>query len=181
MNKSTLCYMCENYGKVPIYYRDTQNVHKVAFYVCNYCLNFSGFINWKTHKKMPYYNDMNSLVKMKLVNNDWISLMKKTHKQKCFKCKQNDIYKLLIRKRDENSYEFVGYVCKNCRTCFFINTVSFNFGTLEHSSKSLGSFPVTFGEDEEKPIIKEVEIRVKKTDIAKLRKNKIPFTQLESY
>jgi len=169
MNKSTLCYMCENYGKVPIYYRDTQNVHKVAFYVCNYCLNFSGFINWKTGKKMPYYNDMNSLVKMKLVNNDWILLMKKTHKQTCFKCEQDDIYKLRIRKRDENSYEFVGYICKNCRTCFFINT------TLERSSKSLGLFPVTLGEDEEKSIEEEVEIKIKKTDIAKLKKAKIQF------
>lgn len=167
--------MCENYGKVPIYYRDTQNVHKVAFYVCNYCLNFSGFINWKTRRSMPYYNDMKGLVKMKLVNNDWISLMKKTHNQTCFKCEQDDIYKLRIRKRDENSYEFVGYICKNCRTCFFINTTSFNFGTLENSVKSLGSFGVAFGEDEELPIEEEVKIKIKKTDIAKLKKAKIQF------
>ena len=169
--------MCENYGKVPIYYRDTQNIHKVAFYVCNYCLNFSGFITWKPRRSrsMPYYQDMKGLVKMKLVNNDWISLMKKTHNQTCFKCEQDDIYKLRIRKRDENSYEFVGYICKNCRTCFFINTASFNFGTLERSSRSLGLFDVTFGEDEEKPIIKEIEIKVKKSDIAKLRKAKIQF------
>ena len=173
--------MCEEKGKVAIYYRDTQNVHKVAFYVCNYCLNFSGFINWETHKKMPYYNDMNGLVKMKLVNNDWISLMKKTHYHTCFKCEKDDYYRLFTRKRDENSYEFVGYVCKNCRTCFFINTASFKFGTLIHSTKSLGLFDVTFGEDEEKPIIKEIEIKVKKSDIAKLRKNKIQFTPLESY
>ena len=175
MNKSALCYICEGKGKEAICYRDKQIVHKVAFYVCKYCVNFSGFINWKTHKKMPYFKDMNGLVKMKLVNNDLISLMKKTHRPDCFKCKQDDIYKLLIRKRDENSYEFVGYVCKNCRTCFFINTASFKFGTLIHSTKSLGLFDVTFGEDEEKPIIKEIEIKVKKSDIAKLRKNKISF------
>jgi len=165
--------MCENYGKIPIYYRDTQNVHKVAFYVCNYCLNFSGFINWKTHKKMPYYKDMQGLVKMRLENNLDISLMKSTHKQTCFKCEQDDIYKLRIRKRDKNSYGFVGYLCKNCRTCFFMNTPSFDFGTLKRS-KSLGSFPVTFGEDEERPI-EEVEIKIKKTDIAKLKKAKIQF------
>jgi len=39
----------------------------------------------------------------------------------------------------------------------------------------MGSYGVSFGEDEEKPIIKEIEIKVKKSDIAKLRKNKIPF------
>jgi len=118
---------------------------------------------------------MGSLVKMRLENNLKLLFMKKTHRPDCFKCKQDDIYKLSIRKRNENSYEFVGYICKNCRTCFFINTASFKFGTLVHSTKSLGSFTVTFGEDEEKPIIKEIEIKVKKSDIAKLRKNKIPF------
>ena len=175
LNKSTLCYRCEKKGKVAISYRDKQNVHKVAFYVCKYCMHFSGFINWKTDRKMPYYNDMNGLVKMRLENNLSILLMKNTHYHICFKCDTDDIYKLLIRKRDENSYEFVGYVCKNCRTCFFINTASFNFGPLTHSTKSLGLFDVTFGEDEEKPIIKEIEIKVKKSDIAKLRKNKITF------
>ena len=175
LNKSTLCYRCEKKGKVAISYRNKQDVHKVAFYVCEYCLNFSGFINWKTHKKMPYYKDMEGLVKMKLVNNDWISLMQRTHNHTCFKCDKDDIYKLRIRKRDENSYEFVGYICKNCRTCFFINTASFDFGTLERSSKSLGWVPVTFGEDEEKPIIKEIEIKIKKSDIAKLKKAKIQF------
>jgi len=169
LNKSALCYICEKKGKVAISYRDKQNVRKVAFYVCKYCVSFSGFINWKTSRKMPYYNDMGSLVKMKLVNNEWIYLMKKTHTHTCFKCEKDDCYKLSIRKRDENSYEFVGYICKNCRTCFFINTTSFKFETLVHSSKSLGSFDTTFGEDEEKPIIKE------KSDIAKLKKAKIQF------
>ncbi len=167
--------MCENYGKVPIYYRNKKNVHKVAFYVCEYCMHFSGFINWKTHRTMPYYNDMKGMVKMRLENNLEILLMQRTHNHTCFKCKKDDIYKLRIRTRDENSYGFVGYVCKNCRTCFFINTVSFKFRILEDSVKSLGSFGVAFGEDEEKPIIKEIEIKVKKSDIAKLKKAKIQF------
>jgi len=173
--------MCENYGKVPIYYRNKQNVHKVAFYVCEYCMHFSGFINWKTRRTMPYYNDMKGLVKMRLENNEWISLMEKTHYHTCFKCDKDDYYKLLIRKRNENSYGFVGYVCKNCRTCFFKDTPNFKFRTLDDAVHSMGSYGVSFGEDEEKPIIKEVEIRVKKSDIAKLRKNKILFTQLTSY
>ena len=167
--------MCENYGKVPIYYRNKEDVYKVAFYVCEYCLNFSGFINWKTHRTMPYYNDMGGLVKMRLENNLEILLMQKTHNHTCFKCKKDDIYKLRIRKRDENSYGFVGYVCKNCRTCFFINTPNFKFQTLDNAVNSMGSYGVSLGEDEEKPIIKEIEIKVKESDIAKLRKNKIPF------
>lgn len=175
MNKSALCYICEKKGKVSIYYRDKQNVHKVAFYVCKYCMHFSGFINWHTHRTMPYYDDMKGLVKMRLENKLRISSMKKTQYNTCIKCKKDDYTRLFIRKRDENSYEFVGYVCKNCRTCFFINTTSFKFRTLEYSSKLLGSFGVSFGEDEEKPEIIEIEIKVKKTDIAKLKKAKISF------
>lgn len=167
--------MCEKKGKVPIYHRDEQNVHKVAFYVCKYCMSFSGFINWKTHRTMPYYNDMKGLVKMRLETKLKISSMKKTQYNTCKKCKKDNYTRLFIRKRDKNSYEFVGYVCKNCRTCFFINTVSFKFRTLEDSAKSLGSFGVAFGEDEEKPIIQEIEIKVKKSDIAKLKKAKIQF------
>ena len=182
MNKSKLCYMCENYGKVPICYRDTQNVHKVAFYVCKYCMDFSGFINRRTGRKIPYFNELTKgRLKMRLENNSKLLFMKKTHRPDCFKCKQDDIYKLSIRKRDENSYEFIGYVCKNCRTCFFTNTPNFEFRTLENAVHSMGSFFVVVGEDEDRPKEEDVEIRVKKTDIAKLRKNKIPFTQLESY
>jgi len=173
--------MCEKYGKVPIYYRNKQNVHKVAFYVCEYCMNFSGFGNWKTQRFMPYYDEMKSLVKMRLENNESFSFMKRTHYITCFKCDKDECYKLRIRIRDENSYEFVGYVCKNCSTCFFMNTPEFKFGTRDNAVHSIGSFVKSFDEDQEKPEIKEVEIRVKKSDIAKLRKNKIPFTQIKSY
>jgi len=171
MNKSALCYMCKRKGKISIYYRDEQNVHKVAFYVCKYCKNFSGFINRQTLRTMPYYNDMRGLVKMQLVKKIRISSMKKTIYNYCFKCKKDDYTRLFIRNRDENSYEYVGYVCKRCRTCFFINTPYFKFGT---APKSLGSFAVAIGEDEEKPIEEEYII-VQKTDISKLKKAKIPY------
>jgi len=174
MNKSALCYMCEKKGKIPIYYRDKQNVHKVAFYVCKYCIHFSGFINWQTHRTMPYYNDMRGLVKMQLEKKIIISSMKKTEYNYCFKCKKDDYTRLFIRNREENSYEFVGYVCKRCRTCFFINTPYLKLRTLDYSAKSMGSFAVAIGEDEEKPIGEEYII-VQKTDISKLKKAKIPF------
>ena len=138
-------------------------------------MNFSGFINWQTHRKMPYYNELvKSKVKMRLENKLRISLMKKTHYHTCIKCDKDDYYRLFIRKRDENSYGFVGYVCKNCRTCFFINTPDFKFRPLEHSVNSMGSFYVVVGEDEDRPK-EEVEIKVKKSDIAKLKKAKIQF------
>ena len=173
--------MCKKKGKVSIYYRDKQNIHKVAFYVCKYCMDFSGFINRRTHRKIPYFNELTKeRLKMRLESNLRISLMKKTHYHTCFKCEKDDYYRLFTRKRDENSYEFVGYVCKNCRTCFFINTPNFKFQTLDNAVNSMGSYGVSLGEDEEKPIIKEIEIKVKESDIAKLRKNKIQFTLLES-
>ena len=167
--------MCENYGKVPIYYRNENGVHKVAFYVCEYCMNFSGFSNWKTQRFMPYYDEMKGLIKIRLENNELFSFMKRTHYITCFKCDKDECYKLRIRIRDENSYEFVGYVCKNCRTCFFMNTLYFEFRLLDNAVHSMGSYGVSFGEDEEKPEIKEVEIRIKNTDIAKLKKAKIQF------
>jgi len=176
MNKSALCYMCEKKGKISIYYRDENGVHKVAFYVCKYCMHFSGFINsWKTqpHRTMPYFNDMKGLVKMRLENKLRISSMKKTQYNYCIRCKKDDYTRLFIRKREKNSYEFVGYVCKRCRTCFFKNTPSFKFNTQNYT-KSLGSFAVSSAEDEEKPIEEEYII-VQKTDISKLKKAKIPF------
>jgi len=172
MNKSALCYMCEKKGKVSISYRDEQNVHKVAFYVCKYCKHFSGFINWQTDRSMPYYNDIVPLIKMRLEKKIRISSMKKTQYNYCFKCKKDDYTRLFIRNRDKNSYVFTGYVCKNCKTCFFINTPSLKFGT---APKSFGWFPVAVPEDEEKPIEEEVIIRIKKNDIIKLKKHKIKF------
>ena len=149
MNKSNLCYVCEKKGKTPIYFRDDQNVHKVAFYVCKYCMHFSGFINsWTTlpHRTMPYFNDMKGLVKMKLEPKLRFSSMKKTQYNYCIKCKKEDYVRLFIRNRDKNSYVFTGYVCKYCKTCFFTNTRSFKFGT---APKSFGSFPVAIPEDDE--------------------------------
>ena len=174
MNKSVLCYTCEKKGKVSIYYRDEQNVHKVAFYVCKYCMYFSGFIDtWKRKPRriMPYYDDIAPLIKMLLKKKIMITSMKKTQYNVCIRCKKDDYTRLFIRNRDKNSYVFTGYVCKNCKTCFFINTRSLKFGT---APKSLGWFPVAVAEDEEKPIEDE-NIIVKKTDIPELKKAKISF------
>ena len=178
MNKSVLCYTCEKKGKVSIYYRDEQNVHKVAFYVCKYCMYFSGFIDtWKRKPRriMPYYNDMKGLIKMRLVKKPRISSMKKTHYTYCEYCKKDDYYRLFIRNRDYNSYDFIGYICKHCRTCFFINTTGLKFRTRDPYTKSMGSFAVAIAEDEEKPVEEEVLIRIKKNDVIKLKKHKIKF------
>jgi len=179
-NKSTICYAlsCGKNGKIPIYYRDERRVFKVAFYVCKYCMNFSGFIDtWKRKPRriMPYFNDMMGLIKMQLEPKIRISSMKKTEYHYCNKCKKDDYSRLFIRNRDKNSFDFTGYVCKHCRTCFFINTPSLKFRTPTPYKKSMGSFSVSFAEDEEKPIEEEVIITIKKNDIIKLKKHKIKF------
>ncbi len=166
--------MCEKKGKVSISYRDEQNVHKVAFYICKYCKYPSGFIDTlkrKSRRIMPYYDDIAPLIKIRLVKKTRISLMKKTQYNPCFRCKKDDYERLFVRNRDENSYVFTGYVCKNCKTCFFINTTNLSLGI---PPKLIGSFPVTIPEDEENPIEEEYII-VKKTDISELKKTKIPF------
>jgi len=170
-NKSKMCYNCEKKGKVPIYHRDEQGSHKVAFYVCKYCMNFSGFINLEDNRSMPYFNDIVPSIKMRLQKKIRISSMKKTEYSYCNKCKEFDYARLFFRNRVKNSYDFTGYVCMHCKTCFFKNTPSLNFGI---APKSMGSFFIQVPE-EEKPIEQEVTIRIKKTDVIKLKKYKIKF------
>lgn len=201
-----ICYAqsCGKNGKIPIYYRDERRVFKVAFYVCKYCMHFSGFINWKTHRSMPYFNDMNGLIKMRLVKDikehdadtdtrkQKILEIKKDPSKGCMKCKKFDYSKLYFRKRDKNTYNFTGYVCKNCRVAYFVNTSFFKFKTREpkgyHNQDGslpkfhdipfeeyIGQFATATGEDEEKPPLEEVMITIIKQDIPKLKKYKIKF------
>lgn len=202
-NKSTFCYQCENFGKVPIYYRDENRVHKVAFYVCSNCMHFSGFINWTTNRSMPYYNQMSGLIRMRLVKKYFdkpsdqltrkqkVLLMQNDPYLPCIKCKKYDFKKLHLRNRKKNTYEFIGYVCKNCKVGYLVNSKNLKFRTLSPQGywkydgslpnfhgipfiEYLGQFATAIGEDEEKPIEEEYII-VKKTDISKLKKAKISF------
>ena len=197
--KSMICYNepCGKKGKIPIYYRDEKRVFKVAFYICKYCMNFSGFGNWTTHRFMPYFNDMMGLITMRFVRNfkdkendkltrrNRVLLMQKDPYIPCIKCKKYDYSKLFIRNRDRNSFDFVGYVCKNCRVAYFVKTPNLEFRNMElkgpynedviPSNEFMGQFATAIGEDEEKPPLEEVSIIIKKTDIQKLKRSEIKF------
>lgn len=206
VNKSSKCYSqsCGKNGKIPIYYRDEERIFKVAFYVCKYCMRFSGFINWATHRSMPYFNDMWGLIRMRFVRNfkdketdkltrrNRVLLMQKDPYQPCIKCKKYDYSKLFTRNRDKGSFDFVGYVCKNCKVAYFIKTPNLEFRTLDPKgyynddgslpnfhdipfNEYMGQSATAIGEDEEKPPLEEVTITIKKLDILKLKKSKIKF------
>jgi len=178
--KSLFCYQCEEDGKIPIYFRHESRVFRVAFYVCSNCMHFSGFIEtWKkkTDRIMPYFNDMRGLIMMRLekeTNKKRVLLIKKNNTF-CIKCKKYDYSKLYVRNRIEKKFRFIGYICKNCRTAFFVNTSDLKFSKgrpLNKNEESMGSFGVSSAEDEEKPIEYET-IRIKKTDLAKLENLRI--------
>ena len=183
VKKSVFCYNCETDSKIPIYFRNENRVFRVAFYVCSNCMHFSGFIGtWKkkTDRIMPYYNNMKGLIKMRLVkkaiNKKRTFLIKKDNAF-CIKCKKYDYSKLYVRNRAKKTYHFIGYICKNCRTAFFVNTSNLEFRIMYAQNKydeSMGSFGVNLAEDQEKPTEYET-IRIKKKDLPKLEKLKINF------
>ena len=129
---------------------------------------------------MPYFNDMWGMIVMRLVkkttNKRNVFLIKKDNAF-CIKCKKYDYSKLYVRNRTKNTYGFIGYVCKNCRTAFFVNTSNLKFWVTHPQNKndeSMGGFGVATPEDEEKPLEYET-IVIKKKDLPKLEKLKIKF------
>lgn len=162
------------YGKIPLSHRDNHVFH-VAFYVCSSCMHFSGFIDtWrkKRHRAMPFFNDMKGQIRMRYVKDGKISakilMIRKDPYALCIKCKKKDVFKIFARKRDENTYEYVGYVCKNCRIGYLISNSVVKFhsrdpkghyrkdGSLPRYdsvpfNEDMGSFPTQIAEDEEKP------------------------------
>lgn len=199
-NKSSLCYQCRENGKIPISYRDENRIFLVAFYVCSECMHFSGFIEtWKRKSRriMPYFNEMEGLIRMRYVKDRTLSgkirLMNTDPYSLCIKCKKDEIFKLFARYRDENTYEFIGYICKNCRVGYFIKNQRIKFRTLNPKgyynkngslpkffgisfNEYMGQFPTQIAEDEEKPIEEQATIMIRKKDLAKLKKSKIKFT-----
>lgn len=201
--RSVLCYHCEKNGKIPIYHRE-KRVFRVAFYVCKYCMNFSGFINWTSRRSMPYYNDMMGLMRMRLIKKrkdkpgdrysrrKRIELMQKNTFARCIKCKKLEYSKLYLRNRNLDLFDYVGYLCKNCRVGYFIQTPNLEFHTVDPTGyykkdgtlpkfwgipfdENMGQFVVSLGEDQEKPLEPEITIRIKEKDIPRLKKSKINF------
>jgi len=153
---------------------------------------------------MPYFNKIGSFIQIRLVKNfkdkpsDIISrnkrvrLMQKDPYLPCIKCKKFDFSKLYLRNRKKNTYDFIGYICKNCKVAYLVNSKNLKFCTLspmEYRKKDgslpnfhgmpfierIGQFATQIGEDEEKTVIDKIPIIVNETDISKLKKAKIPF------
>jgi len=202
-NKSIKCHQigCGRKGKIPIYYRDDEiknRPFKVAFYVCKFCMNFSGFINWETLRSMPFYNDMNGMINVRLAKsnkeheNDMdttknkVYQIKKQFSRDCFKCKRNEISKLYLR-IDRSKPKYIGYVCKKCRIAYLISTNDLRLKTLDPRGyykedgtllkfhdipfdEYIGQFATQIGEDDEKPQYQEISLRVSVNDAKKIEK-----------
>jgi len=200
-NKSMKCYQpgCGKDGKVPIYFRDSESrSFKVAFYVCKFCMNFSGFKNWTTLRSMPYFNEMQSMVYVRLAKNkkefvndastskDKVFVIQKQFSPKCFKCKTNEISKLHLR-IDRSKPRYVGYICKKCRTIFLLSTNTLRLKTLDPTRyfkedgslpnfhgipfyEYMGHFATQIGEDQEEPQFHDLYLRVSIDDSKKIKK-----------
>ncbi len=200
-NKSIKCHQpdCGRNGKVPIYFRDSKTrSFKVAFYVCKFCMNFSGFINWTTLRSMPYFNDMPGLVPVRVVMNckdnendvstikDKVFALQKQFSGKCFKCKLNEISKLYLR-NDRSKLKYIGYVCKKCQIIYLLNTTDLRFTTYDpigyrnedgslpsfHDipfEEYVGHFGKQIGEDEEEPKFEDFSFRVSLEDAKMVEK-----------
>jgi len=200
-NKSIKCHQpgCGRNGKVSIYFRDSKTrSFKVAFYVCKFCMNFSGFINWTTLRSMPYFNDMRGLVAVRVVMNsknnendvstikDKVFALKKQFSGKCFKCKLNEISKLYLR-NNRNKPMYVGYVCKKCRIIYLLNTPYLRFSTYDpivyrnedgslpcfHDipfDEYVGNFGTQTGEGEEELQFQDISLRLSIDDAKKVEK-----------
>jgi len=131
-NRSSKCHKCQQDAVKAVYFRDKNRVPKVAFYVCESCMDFSGFINWEKRRKVPYYDHFKGLIKVRLVKNlkdnpsDFLTRRNKVieigieRSRPCFVCKKYDYTKLYVRKK--TTRKFVGYICKWCKTAYFIET-----------------------------------------------------------
>ena len=199
-NKSIKCHQldCRKNGKVPIYFRDSESrSFKVAFYVCKFCMTFSGFINWTTFRSMPYFNDMHGMIYVRLAKNnkelesdnstvkDKVFAIQKQFSGKCFKCETTEISKVYLR-NDRSKRRYVGYICKNCRTIFLLSTSDFRFRTLDPTGyynedgslpifndtpfdEYMGHFATQIGEDIEEPDFDDLYLRVSVADSKKIK------------
>lgn len=200
-NKSIKCHQmgCEKNGKVPIYFRDHKSrSFKVAFYVCKFCMNFSGFINWTTYRSMPYFNEMQGLINVRLAKNNKenkedintiknkVFQIQKQFSRNCFKCKTDEISKLYLR-NDRSKFRYIGYVCKKCRIAYLISTNELRLKTRDptvYYSKDgtlpkfhdipfdeyIGQFATQISEDVKEPEYQEFSLRVSVYDAKKIEK-----------
>jgi len=193
VKKSMFCYRCDGFGKIPIYHRENR-VHKVAFYLCSECMDFSGFIDtWlkKDHRTIPYFNDMKGKIRMRNVKNKFllekIRMMRINPFSSCIKCKKNEIAKLFVRIRKKKTFEFVGYICKKCRIGYLIKNSVVKLRSRDPTgyynsdgslpsfdgvpfNEDMGFFSTTIAEDDEKPIEDQVTISIEKKNLPKLKK-----------
>ena len=139
VNKSSKCTRtyCQMNTIKPIYYRDDDRNFRVAFYVCTNCMDFSGFINAETGRKMPYVYKMQGFVDVRLVKNikdnkedlesrkNKVLAIQKDYSLPCFVCERYQYSRLYFRERSVKekytSFHYVGYICKWCKTAYFVN------------------------------------------------------------
>jgi len=149
VNKTSVCRFCHKPTLESIYFREETvkgRPFHLAFRLCPTCPQFYDFIDWKTHRSMPYYNDISNL-HIRLVKErdfkDKIFLMQKGHENICSKCGIRENKKLYLRS-DRAFFDYVGYLCKKCETVYLVQRQNFRLKTREKNPGDMlddGTYP----------------------------------------
>lgn len=171
VNRISYCKNCEKKSIKSIYYRHENRSFRVAFSTCESCGHFFNFIDWKTKGRiMPYFNDMMGLLWCRLVKErkrEWVNEMKKDSNIPCLEGKNHEFTKLFV-KNESQTPKYIGYLCKECRTAYFVKTKFLKFHPYDENG-TLGGFGVSSGYEVEQDRIEKKLVLTKK-DAKKLEK-----------
>ena len=136
VNRSQQCEFCYDETVYPVKYR-AKNANRswtLAFLACSHCYSFYDFLR-TNHKAMPYYNDMSAFTTIKPIKTQERLRLKEIH-YKNYPCigeeskgklkdqnepKKHEYTKMWLEvERDKT--EYFGYLCKDCKTFYAINS-----------------------------------------------------------
>ena len=155
VNRSKKCKFCRNETVFPIKYRKKSEKRswRRAFLVCINCHICTDFLDSNHNSIMPYYDDITVLKIWKLKDkkrilriveikrdknlpcpNEWKLIKKRNKKIKIFKLRNDQRthdYVPLWLEYARDKREYVGILCKDCKSFFSIRTLRLNFDTRE--------------------------------------------------
>lgn len=192
-NRSSKCKICNKNKVKSIYFRDDDKKRSfiVAFRVCIICPLLFDFIDFevKPHRHMPYYNEIDNL-SVRLFPSDsslkWKRIMQMRRiKMICKYCSELEYSRLYLRVNRVPKY--VGYLCKKCKTVYFVKRSFFNPNTLDpkgyHTTEGklpefhdipfkeyMGSYTTRPGVPTGEVGYQYLNLRVKSKDVPKLKR-----------
>jgi len=99
---------------------------------------------------MPYFNNIQNLKVISVIEKEdknRLNEIKKNRYLPCIKCRKNE-YARLYCEIITDKFFYVGYLCKNCKTAFFLNTRQFSLKRRNEDDfipEYVGSFATQLG------------------------------------